>query len=355
MDGVRFRGAVDGDHVALERLFSETSMSGGIRIGSDRSPDFFAASRVQATEPCVWGAFAADGRAAGVFSAGKRLVHLGGGRTAMRYLSDLRIHPDWRGGTLLARGFRHLGEKVFAEGEWAQTLVLETNTRAMEILRGGRAGLPRYHPAGRYGNWLLPRQTLSRPTLAVRPAHITDLPRMQALLDDFASRRSFAAAVDLGQLGGPFLNGLATADFLIAEDPRGIRGMMAIWDQSGFQRLRVDGYAPAMAVVRPVWNLAARIRGGVTLPRPGGPVPIRKASMLACADDDPEILRSLLASALSSRNGGLLSVGLSERDPLAAALSDLKGKVVRGRHFLVGWEGEPPEWREPFGFDPGRI
>lgn len=22
---------------------------------------------------------------------------------------------------------------------------------------------------------------------------------------------------------------------------------------------------------------------------------------------------------------------------------------------VLGWKGEPPEWREPFGFDPGRI
>lgn len=355
MHGVRIREAVGTDHVALERLFSETSMHGAIRIGSDRSPDFFAASRVQATAPRVWGAFASDGQAAGVFSAGRRVVHLGGGRTAMRYLSDLRIHPDWRNGTLLARGFRNLREKVFTEGEWAQTLVLEGNASAMEILRSERMGLPRYLPAGRYVNWLLPRQKLPRATLAVRPARTDDLPEMQALLDDFSSRRSFTPAVDLGKPGDPFLNGLTTGDFLIAEDPRGIRGMIALWDQSAFQRLRVDGYSPAMSVVRPAWNLAARIRGDVTFPPPGSPIPIRKASMLACADDDPAIVRSLLASALYSGNGGLLSVGLSERDPLLAALSGLKGKVFRGQHFLVGWKGEPPEWLEPFGFDPGRI
>jgi hypothetical protein len=355
MDRVTIREALAADHAALERLFSETSMAGPIRIGSDRSPDFFAASRVQATSPCVWGVFAADGRAVGVFSAGERLVHLGGGKTAMRYLSDLRIHPDWQNGTLLARGFRDLRKKVFAEGEWAQTLVLESNAPALGILRSGRMGLPHYHPAGRYVNWLLPRQKLHRPAHSVRPACITDLPQMQALLDDASSRRSFSAAVDLGKLGGAFLNGLAVGDFLVAEDAGGICGMLALWDQGGFQRLRVDGYSPAMAMARPVWNLAARMRGGAMLPKPGSPIPLRKASMLACADDDPVILRSLLASALSPGNGGLLSVGLSERDPLAAALSGLKGKVFRGRHFLVGWKGVPPEWQEPFGFDPGRI
>lgn len=355
MVGVTIREALAADHAALERLFSETSMAGAIRIGSDRSPDFFAASRVQATSPCVWGAFAADGRAAGVFSAGQRRVHLGGVKVPMRYLSDLRIHPAWRSGTLLARGFRSLREKVFSEGEWAQTLVLEGNAQALEVLRSGRMGLPQYHPAGRYVNWLLPQQPISRFAFPVRAACTDDLPAMQALLDDFSSRRSFSAAVDLGKLGGAFLNGLAIGDFLVAEDAGEICGMMAIWDQDSFQRLRVDGYSPAMAAIRPVWNLAARIRGGATLPRPGSPIPIRKTSMLACADDDPSILRSLLSAALVSGNGGLLSVGLSEKDPLTAALSGLKGRIFRGRHFLVGWEGEPPEWREPFGFDPARI
>lgn len=355
MDRVTIREAVAADHAALERLFSETSMAGAIRIGSDRSPDFFAVSRVQATEPCVWGAFASDGRAVGVFSAGERLVHLDGVNVPMRYLSDLRIHPDWRNGTVLSRGFRSLREKVFSEGEWAQTLVLEGNTPALEILCSGRMGLPRYHPAGRYVNWLLPQQAISRFDFPVRNACAADLPAMQRLLDSFSRRRSFSAAVDLNKLGGSFLNRLGIEDFLVAEDAGEICGMMAIWDQGKFQRLRVDGYSPAMLAARPLWNLAARMSGGLRLPTPGSAIPIRKATMLACADDDPSILKSLLSVALSSGNGALLSVGLSEKDPLAAELSGLKGRIFRGRHFLVGWGGEPPEWREPFGFDPGRI
>lgn len=355
MDRVTIRETDAADHVALERLFSETSMAGAIRIGSDRSPDFFAASRVQATEPCVWGAFASDGRAVGVFAAGERLVHLGGVRVPMRYLSDLRIHPDCRNGTVLARGFRSLREEVFSEGEWSQTLVLEGNAPALEILRSRRMGLPHYHPAGRYVNWLLPQQAISRSDFPVRTACAADLPAMQSLLENFSRRRSFSAAVDLGNLGGSFLSGLAVEDFLVAEDAGEICGMMAIWDQGSFQRLRVDGYSPSISAARPLLNLAARIHGGLKLPDPRSAIQIRKASMLACADDDPSILKSLLSAALFSGNGALLSVGLSEKDPLAAALPGLRGRVFRGRHFLVGWDGEPPEWREPFGFDPGRI
>ena len=57
MPGLTSREAVAGDHAALEKLFRETLMAGAIRIGSDRSPDFFVASRVQAEEPRVCGEF----------------------------------------------------------------------------------------------------------------------------------------------------------------------------------------------------------------------------------------------------------------------------------------------------------
>jgi hypothetical protein len=351
MAGLIFREARPEDHAALERLFRETSMAGAIRVGSDRAPDFFAGSRVQAEEPCVWGVFAGDGRAVGVFSMGKRRVWLDGEKAPMRYLCDLRIHPDWRNGTMLAKGFRMLRDHVFEKGEWAQTLVLEQNLPALEFLRSRRAGLPEYREAGRYRSWLLPARKVAAPAFRVRRACCRDLAGMQVLLDESSRRRSFSPVVDLAMPGDAYLNGLAAEDFLVAEEGGEIIGMMALWDQGAFQRLRVDGYSPGMAVLRPLWNHFAPI----TLPRPGNAIPMAKAAMIACRADDPAILRSLLAAAFPLLAGKALLVGLSERDPLAAALNGLKGRQFGGLHFLVGWEGEPPAWREPFGFDPGRI
>lgn len=351
MAGLIFREALPEDHAALERLFRETAMAGSIRIGSDRSPNFFAGSRVQAEEICVWGVFTGDGRAVGAFSMGKRRVWLNQEQVPMRYLSDLRIHPDWRNGTMLAKGFRTIRENIFEKGEWAQTLVLEENLPALEFLRSRRAGLPEYRDAGRYRSWLLPARKMSAPAHRVRIARPDDLPAMQRLLDASSRRRSFSPVVDLAELGDAYLNGLTVEDFLVAEEGGGIVGMMAVWDQGAFQRLRIAGYSPGMAAVRPLWNLGARLK----LPRPGSTIPMAKASMVACVDDDPAILRAMLAAALSNSDDRLLSVGLSESDPLVAALSGLRGRVFRGLHFLVGWEGEPPDWREPFGFDPARI
>lgn len=355
MAGLSFREALPEDHAALEKLFRETSMAGAIRIGSDRSPDFFAASRVQAQEPCVWAVFTGDGRAVGVFSMGRRMVWLGGEQTPMRYLSDLRIHPEWRKNTMLAKGFRTMREQVFAKGEWAQTLVLEDNLPALEFLRSRRAGLPEYREAGRYRNWLLPAQKIAAPTYRVRTARSEDLSAMQILLDGSSQRRSFSPVVDLAKLGDAYLNGLAIEDFLVAEDAGAIIGMMALWDQGKFQRLRVDGYSAGFAVLRPLLNLKAHLCRGLKFPTAGNAIPMVKATAIACSNDDPMILRSLLAFALSRLVGKWLLFALSEKDALTPAMDGLKGREFFGLHFLVGWEGGHPAWEEPFGFDVARI
>ena len=138
---------------------------------------------------------------------------------------------------------------------------------------------------------------------------------------------------------------------VIAERDGVIIGMMGLWDQSGFQRLRIQAYSPMVAALRPVWNSFA----SVALPKAGQHVPLRKATAIACEDDDPEILRALLAAALARADKRLLLLGLSAGDPLGVGLRGLKGREELGRHFLIGWDGEPPEWEEPFAFDVARI
>lgn len=351
MAGLIFRSAVASDHEALEALFAATPMGSRIRIGFERDPDYFAGARVQTEELCVRAFFDNSGSAVGMFSAGSRRVWVDG-EISMRYLSDLRIHPDWQGSSLLARGFRLMRREVFRPGEWAQTLVLEDNLRALELLTSQRGGLPEYRPAGRYVSWLLPSQRIDFDSgISVRRATLDDLGAMQNLLDVSARRRSFVGMVDLADLGKPTWRDLTVGDFLVAGNHGEIRGMMGLWDQSGFQRLRVHGYARAVAALRPVWNLL----GGVALPKAGESVPLLKTTAIACENDNPAILRAMLAMALAGNGGRLLLTGCSVEDPLTAAFDGLQGRKDGGRHFLVGWDGDPPDWREPFAFDVARI
>lgn len=351
MAGLTIRPAVESDHAALEELLRATPMGSRIRLCFERDPDFFAGAWVQAEEPCVWAAFESNGRAVGVFAAGSRRVWLGE-QMPMRYLSDLRIHPEWQGSSLLARGFRALRNEVFRPGEWAQTLVLEDNVRALEMLTCRRGGLPEYRAAGRFVSWLLPNQRVDvQSEHQVRRATLADLEAMQVMLDASSRRRSFAGVVNLVDLGKPGWRDLTIDDFLVAERDGIVTGMIGLWNQSGFQRLRIQAYPPMIAALRPLWNSFA----SVPLPKAGQHLPLRKATAIACEDDDPAIMRALLAAALAGNDKRLLLLGLSAEDPLGVALRGLKGRVEHGRHFLVGWDGEPPEWEEPFGFDVARI
>jgi hypothetical protein len=355
MAGLSVRPATPEDHSALEALFRATTMGSLIHLAVERDPDYFAGAFVQAAEPCVWAAFEPSGRAVGLLSAGKRRVWLDG-ESDVRYLCDLRIHGDWQRSTLLSRGYRLLKREVFAPGEWAQTLVLEDNLRAIELLTSRRAGLPEYRPAGVYRTWLLPAQDADgESSITVRRAVASDLVEMQRLYDEAMQRRSFGEMLSLGGLGEGRWHGLHLEDFLIAEREGRIIGMLGLWDQSAFQRLRVAGYSRAMAVVRPPWNAWAAIRGEVPLPPAGSVVQVRKVTAIACENDEPVILRALMVEALRTCDDKLTLIGMSAADPLVPAMEGLRGRRDQGRHFLVGWEGEPPAWREPFAFDVARI
>ncbi len=351
MAGLTLRLAENTDHAALEALFSATSMGTRIRIGFERDPDYFLGSFVQADMPCVWAAFEASGRAVGLFSAGSRRVWLGE-ETSMRYLSDLRIHPDYQGSSFFARGFHRLRYEVFEKGEWAQTLVLEDNLRALDLLCSKRGGLPEYRPAGRYVSWLLPSQRIDMPrNLKVSRAALEDRDEMQILLDKFVRSRSFSGIVRLEDFGKPCWRDISMDDFLVARKSGALVGMMGLWDQRRFQRLKIHSYPPAISALRPLWNHISSI----PLPKRNHFLPLRKATAIACQNDDPEILRALLAAALAGKDERLLLVGFSVEDPLTSTFQKLKARKAYGRHFLVGWDGKPLPWSEPFAFDVARI
>ena len=360
MPALSYRRAGSADSGALCDLMRETPMGRAIRVTQERDPDFFAGARVQAESPEVWGAFEkggdgeGDGRAVGLFSAGARRVYLGGRVRRVRYLADLRIRPERRGGIVLAKGYRLLRREVFAENEWAQTLILDDNKSASDLITSRRAGLPTYHPCGTYRTWFLLPQPVSGadPDLRVRPARPTDLPAMGRLLEREGPGADFTPAVDFGAMPG--------VDFRLAFRGRGggAIGLLGVWDISGFRRTRVVGYSRSLRLVRPAYNFWARLRHLPRLPRAGRTIPCRALTAVLCRDRDPAILRALLADVLQSGPdcaGALFAIGLDAEDPLAGALTGLRTRTTTARHYLVGFGGEPPIVRRPICFDFARL
>ena len=347
MEKLIHRRATAQDSAALTALMRETPMGQSIRTTQDR-PDFFSTSRLQADDLEVWAAFEENsGRAAGIFSAGSREVYLDGEIRRVRYLSDLRIRPEYRSGLLLARGFKLLRKEVFAAGEWAQTLVLDDNSDAARLLTSGRGGLPEYRPCGQYRSWFLRGQTVSRvrPDIEIRPAREADFCAMHTLQDQVAPSAAFTPHLDFSAMGG--------VGFRLAFIKSELVGILGIWNQSDIKTTIVHTYSGALRRFRPTYNLWAKLRNLPRLPSPGDSLSATPLTAVLCRERDPEILRALLSSALTG--DGLYAIGLDSSDPLTSALNGLRSHTTHASHYLVGFSGDPPKVRSPFYFDFGRL
>jgi hypothetical protein len=360
------RPASRGDSDALATLLDECPMGSSIRLVMQRRPDYFVGASVQAQRPVIIvGEEVASGRLVGSFAAGARDVYVDGKARSVRYLSDLRIHPDHRHGTLLARGYRYLREKVFAVGEWAQTVVLDDNRPALDVLTSGRAGLPRYHPAGDYHCYMVSAGQRIRTTstnLQIRAARASDIEAVQVFYDREAPRKAWCPVYCFRDLDSEYYRGLGIEDFVLAHRGSELVGMAACWDQSAYKQTRVASYERGLRWLRPAYNVAARIiPGRVPLPPAGTFLKSSYASAIHCLEDDPAILSTLLTHLLPAAHqsgADYLAVGLDAASPLCNALHHWRHYLVQGGHYLVGFGGGTPPLRKAGGefyFECARI
>lgn len=355
--GMEIRLARPEDSEALCAMLERAPMGRQIRLTFERRPDYFLGAAVQAEEPEVYVADAPGGGLAGVFAAGKRRVYVEGEPRNIRYLSDLRIDPAHRGGRWLLRGWRHLRENVFAPGEFAQTLILSDNADVLALLTSGRAGLPRYEPAGAYRtHFLAARQRPPRSRRwRVARAGPHDAADMQALVTAEGPRKAFFPCWDFGRLGRtPHDRNLTMNDFFLARDGEGmLAGMVGVWDQSAFRQTRIRGYGGWARWGRPLSRFAA----GVALPRPGETLPLRYLTAILCRGNDPAVFRALLGAVIEAHRSwnGYLVAGLDGEDRLHEALRGLRRRTVEGRHFLVTFAARAPGFPGPFHFESSRL
>lgn len=345
--GVRFDLAGPADDAGLRALLRAMPMGGSIRVTFEREPSYFAAAKVQG-DVQVPVARDASGRVLGMglraFSSGWR----GGAPAEVGYLGDLRLLPEHRGGTLLARGYRFLRElHTDRRATVYATMLVADNAVALSTIAAGRAGLPVYRDLGRYlspsivlGSRVRPPRL---PGVRVERGSAERLPDIIRVLNAFGREREFAprhAAEDF--LPGGRWQGLRPEDFFLALRGGEVIGTLARWDQSSFRQTRVHGYAPAVEagrrLARPFARLPLppRLSLAGRLPVPGALVAHLYAAFPSA--ESPAVLRLLLESLRAEAAGGphLYAVlGLSERDPLAAALSGVPQVPFAGRLFAV--------------------
>lgn len=322
------RLAREDDNAELLELTRRCPMDGTVAIRTERDPRFFALTELQGDPSLVVVAQDRGGRVLGCGAAAVRDVYVGGRKVRCAYVGDLRIAPQARGGTMLAR----LHDAVMAIVEplgvdLAYCAIVEGN-RPAEALRVPRRSIPRYRRLGRIRVCAITHAARARGAAAVETPGPDELPEIARSLDAFAARHDLAPAWTADRLVAQLARapGLSLDRFLVARERGRIVGVLAAWDQGRLHRRRVLAYRGRAAVTRLLHDLRAVARGRSRLPSAGELLRELHLTHLAVEDDRADLFGLLVAEAWRRHADGyhLMSFGLMEGHPLLAGLAGIE-------------------------------
>ncbi|HEB57995.1 MAG TPA: hypothetical protein ENJ01_02120 [Gammaproteobacteria bacterium] len=336
------------DDSELRRRMAEDCLPGHISISFRREPDYFAACRVQGeTVQVIKCIDRSQQRIVGMASRALRPLWINGEVQRGGYLADLRAHPRYRNGTLLARGYRYLRRLHEADPvPLYYSMILDGNEHARRILTSRRAGLPEYAPLGRFltpaVHLDLPRRALRLPGVTLTTARQSQIPAILAFIQTHYRRRQLAPAWTATDLDGAGYIGLRAEDIYLALRGGRIVGTLAAWDQRAFRQTHVERYSRTLRGIRPLYNALASVTPLKALPREGQAVPYFYLAAIAIENDDMAIFRVLLRHLYRERRRGpwhYFIGGFHETDPFVSELLRYRHIPAAGHLYRVRFMG----------------
>jgi hypothetical protein len=340
-----------GDDAELRALLRDNPMKGSMEVTFEREPDFFSACAIRGNLCQVGvGRDLESGRIVGLGTRSIADAFVNGQRVAFGWLSDLRLHPAYRGGTLVARGYRFL-RQLHGDGrvELYGTVIFQDNQTALQTIAATRAGLPAYHDLGVIhcpGINLRRRKPAISASCEIVRGRPELLPEIVDCLNRNNARKQFAPVHDVESfIRGKRWKDFQPSDFYVARSSNRVVGVVGRWDQSSFKQTRVISYGKRLRWMVPAANAVQSLLGAPSFPMPGQYVPFFYVSFIAIDQDNAGVFGALLRQVYNDAVDSSFRyamVGLHERDPLLAAVKEYSLAPFAGRLFCVCFaDGEP--------------
>jgi hypothetical protein len=342
-----FELATVSDDPNLRQLLSGIRMEGSISVSFRREPNYFTAQACEGD--LVQTIVARDNEThqiVGMGSRSLRKLYVNGVLESLGYLSGLRIHSDYRNGTMLARGYRYL-RKLDQDQKAAYylTTIAAENRPALNALLGARGGLPRYERIGSYVTWIVPRKKSHRRKITdplIRPIAESDAASVLRLIEHCSRSREFIPQYVEGDFHfpSPRFPGLRSNDLKGLWVNGELVAILGMWDQRAMKQVIVERYNGWIQWIRPLYNGWASLAGRPRFPKSGQCLPL-VASVLPLATHRGQMLFGDLVDEVASelpKDADAMMIGLSEKDPLTEpvrkrAIQDYKTDI-----YLVAWD-----------------
>jgi len=326
-------------------------MSGHIGLSFEREPNYFVASGCGNLKSETMLVVEGESKEiVGVASRAIRYCYIDGCKTKVGYLSNLRGKKEVRNATLLARGYKFL-KKLHSDGEVAFYLstILSENKIAQNILTSQRAGLPIYREMGKIvtGFISLIGSTKSPSSHVVRlNASTYSLEEVVAFINVYNSRFQYAPCYKVEDfVGRDKLEGFSTDDLYIYQENGEIAGVMGAWNQTDFKQVKINSYSKTYQVIRPFYNLFAKLKSVPPLPLVGSYIKNIYGSFIAIENDNPKIFHELVNAIrynFTDKGYAYLSIGFHEKHPLNRELLRLSSRELESIAYEVYWGEENP-------------
>ena len=335
--------AEESDEELLRNCLRSNEMPGTISVAFESEPNFFDAINIQGTKTQVVVGKTENNKVIGFGTRAIRPVYVNGEVIDVGYLSGLRVNPEFRNNSFLARGYKFFRE-LDSDGKvpFYLTTIIEDNVVARRILESGRASLPNYIPIDRLSTFIIKTgKRESRKVHEVVKGNEVRLEEIVGFMNEHGRDKQFFPYYDESDFGTGRLRGLNQCDFYVAIEGDEILGVVAKWDQESFKQTRVTGYDWRMQVARPLINLSSRFSNIPKLPKEGELLHYFYASFPVIRENDPTILSSLLnevASDPQNRGYDYFTLGLTENDNLREAIKPFHPRVYPSRVYLVSFD-----------------
>jgi len=349
------------DDSDLRRILRENSMGRSISLTLRKEPSFFDALSVEGEFNQV--VVARNTESKKVVGFGARSIKpafVNGEDKNIGYLGCLRLDHEFRGTTLVPRGYKlfselHQDEKT----PFYLTTIVEDNKYAKQILTSNRMGMPNYHDYGLYYTYAVPiprkRDEHSSKIIQAEESHIGDIIKF---LNAEGRRKQFYPRYkpeDLQNNSG-LLRGLKIGDISLHFDNSEIDGVMAGWNQHSFKQTVIERYNGLMKYSRPAINLLNKIQGYLPfLPQEGESLNYSSGALIAVRDNNPEVFNDLIKAQINNLTAEeipLLMIGLHSQDPLAEVAKKHSKIRFPTRAYVVTWANGEKDYQSLDGRIP---
>lgn len=327
MSKIQIRPANESDNASIQALLA-LPIKGMISLSFERAPDYFSGAQFQTDESEVLICFdELTDRLAAVVQIGYRLVYWEGVWKKIRYLCDLRVHPDYEKGRSLALILYTMKRKFIKTSSYGFLYVFSDNARFLGLILKRLATNK---------HWLHAKKLCAIQSfmIGIPKTNRSNFP--PNIVDKISQEQwdKFESKIQYKNLSSPLPKKLSDHQGLWlykVNDKLEIEGCLQVINLSDKKQTRIHAYHPMLGFFRPILNLYSKYFGGIQLPKAGQKmeyVHVHHLHLLQNNRDDLALLLRGIQMHHSLKSFAYFLIGFDAKDPLLKALQDFKSKRI---------------------------